>query len=238
MNITAVLQLGSVRTANATSNFINRYAVLCDAAAEDFLTANTTRLTKAGNYWHFDPNSSDVEIRDRSITDVEYFRQTTGKELTLYLPVGTRVIVSTVNIPQQYFLQGYKASVKADIDKTGELRFYPAQHPAEQARIAARDTETRELHETMRATGLVTEAQRTAVLTTAFVDVAKAHIAKLSTRVVVDLTQIDLSALPTLTPIVTPAPAAESKVLDAPDFSSSADESLTPPTGDDTKAPF
>lgn len=236
MNITAVLQLGSVRTADATSNFINRYAVLCDAAAVDFLTANTTRLTKAGNVWHFDPNSSDSEIRDRSITDVEYFRQTTGKDLTLYLPVGTRVIVSTVDIPQHYFLQGYKAAVNAKVDERGGLMFYPAQHPAEQARIDAEAARTRDLHKAMRAAGLKKE-ERTTVLVNAFADQAKAHIATLSTRVTVDLTQIDLSALPTLAPIATPAPAAESKVLDAPDFSSSADESLTPPTGDGAQTP-
>jgi len=237
MNIKAVLQLGDVRTADNTSTFINRYAVLCDAPAVDFLTANTTRLTKAGNYWHFDPNSSDQEIRDRSATDVEVFRQKTGKDLTLYLPVGTRVIVSTVDIPLKYFLEGYQANVKADIDKTGELRFYPAQNPTEQGILDAAAAETRELHKAMRAAGLKQE-ERTTVMVNAFADRAKAHVAKLSTRVVVDLTQIDLSALPTLTPIATPAPAEASKVLDAPDFSSSADESLTPPTGDDTKAPF
>jgi hypothetical protein len=237
MNITAVLQLGSVRTADATSTFINRYAILCDAPAVDFLTANVTRRTKAGNLWHFDPNSADAEIRDRSATDVEYFRQTTGKDLNLYLPVGTLIIVSTVNIPQQYFLQGYRASVNTKIDDKGGLMFYPAQHPAEQARIAARDAETRELHETMRASGLKTAEQRANVLTTAFVDIAKAHIAKLSTRVTVDLTQIDLSALPTVTPVTTPVVPA-SEPLEAPDFGNSADESLTPPTGDDSKAPF
>lgn len=237
MNITAVLQLGSVRTADATSTFINRYAILCDAPAVDFLTANVTRRTKAGNLWHFDPNSADAEIRDRSATDVEYFRQTTGKDLNLYLPVGTLIIVSTIDIPQQYFLQGYKASVNTKIDERGGLMFYPAQHPVEQARIDAEATRTRELHKSMRAAGLKKE-ERTTVLVTAFADQAKAYIATLSTRVTVDLTQIDLSALPTLTPTVTPAPAAESKVLDAPDFSSSADESLTPPTGDDNKAPF
>ena len=236
MNITAVLQLGSVRTADATSNFINRYAVLCDAAAEDFLTANVTRRTKAGNIWHFDPNSSDPEIRDRSITDVEYFRQTTGKDLTLYLPVGTRVIVSTVDVPQKYFLAGYKANVTYKVDDKGGLIFYPAQNPSEQGRIDAEAASTRDLHKAMRAAGLKKE-ERTTVLVNAFADQAKAHVAKLSTRVVVDLTQIDLSALPTVTPVQTP-PAPESKALEAPDFSSPSDESLTPPTGDDTKAPF
>jgi hypothetical protein len=236
MNITAVLQLGDVRTADTTATFINRYAILCDAPALDFLNANVTRRTKAGNLWHFDPNSADTDIRDRSITDIECFRIATGKDLTLYLPVGTLVIVSTIEIPLKYFLQGYQAPVTPKFDDRGELMFYPKQNPTQQGILDAQAKETREFHQAMRAAGLKKE-ERTTVMVNAFADQAKAHIAKLSTRVTVDLTQIDLSALPTVTPVTTPVVPA-SEPLDAPDFGNSADESLTPPTGDGSKAPF
>ena len=229
-NFQAVMRLTDRRSTNGSA-YIFRYALIGNNVADYLsITLSAKSKTKCGKIWQFDPQSSDPEIREKSLEDVAWFKRETGQDLTRYLPVGTPVILSRTETPVKLFLTGYRADVT--FDPESGLAFV-SQHPdlvAEQVKL---QTQFRETRDTMRLAGLSRETQD-ATIAQSFSAVLTEEIKNLRSikTPTVNLSELDFSkinfgAVPDLTP-----PVETPKEQDiTPDFSTPADSQ-----DDDTKA--
>jgi len=219
-NFQAVMRLEDRRSTNGSS-LICRYA--CIGAGLTELLLNTLEAgakTRLGNIWVFDPNSTDPQIRERSLADCAWFKRETGADLTQYLPAGTPIVLTSTDTPVHYFLTGYKADMS--IDESG--RTYLSQHPD----LVSRDTEMqaifREQRKTMRLAGLDREKADIAIANSfmsVLTDEIKAMRSVKTPKVnlsELDFSKIDFGAVP-----VTP-PADKQEDLNLPDFSTPADD--------------
>lgn len=229
-NFQAVMRLSDSRSTK--SDYLFRYACV-GAGLDDFLstTVESAGRTSLGNIWVFDPNSMDPEIRDRSLEDCAWFKRETGRELTQFLAIGTPVLISNVETPVKEFLLGYKAGTYLGTD--GRLRI--SQHPDLVAEDQRKTKEYKEMRKEMSLAGLDKNKQDETV-SASFQQILLEKMramAKVNTPKV-DLSEIDFSAVNFGSVPVLP-PADEKQDVQA-DFSNADD--VTPPTGDDTQAPF
>jgi hypothetical protein len=228
-NFQAVMRLSDSRSTK--SDYKNRYACLGPGITE-FLENTTTSAgrTTLGNIWVFDINSTDPEIRDRSLEDCAWFKRvTSGQDLTQFLAPGTPVLLSNVETPVHLFLgTGYKASLYEGTD--GRLRV--SQHPDLVAEDRDRAQIYRDERKEMSLAGLDKTAQ-VQIIGASFQQrlLEKMRAMEKTNTPKVNLSEIDFSKINFgAVPVVTP-PQDKTEDQPAPDFSNPADES-------DTKAPF
>lgn len=233
-NFQAVMRLSDAESLK--SDYIFRYAIIGNnVAASVELHLDAASKTPLGNIWCFDPQSSDPDIRRKSLEDIDWFKATTGQDLTRYLPVGTPIVLSSVEVPVGNFLQGkrVKASLYTDRQNRNRVHIERDAETAEQFKKLRADARAEKL-ELLAAGFSAADAQE--IRKETYKEVLAERLRKrqqISTPTVnlseLDFSKINFGAVPDLTP-----PASEPAAQDiTPDFSTPADSQA-----DDTKAPF
>lgn len=227
-NFQAVMRLSDSRSTK--SDYKNRYACLGPGIIE-FLENTTTSAgrTTLGNIWVFDINSTDPEIRDRSLEDCAWFkRETLGKDLTQFLPTGTPVLLSNVETPAEKFVNGYRASLYQGTDGRPRVSQHPDLVAEDQERAKLYRAEKKE----MSLAGLDKTAQ-VQILGASFQQrlLEKMRAMEKTNTPKVDLSEIDFSKINFGAVPVVNQPQDKTEDQPAPDFSNPAD-------GSDTKAPL
>jgi hypothetical protein len=220
----AVMRLSDAQSMN--SDYINRYALIGNNVADAIeMHLDAKSKTPLGKIWCFDPQSSDPDIRRKSQDDIEWFKAETGQDLTRYLPVGTPIVLSSVDVPVHYFLTGKRVDASLYTDKNGVNRIHIERDADTAKRFKDLRAEARAERLELRAAGFSAEDAkeiRKESYKEVLIERLRAKTA-ISTPTVnlseLDFSKINFGAVPDLTP-----PASEPTAQDiSADFSTPAD---------------
>ena len=219
----AVMRLSDVDSIN--SDYIFRYALIGNNVADSLsLHLDARSKTPLGNIWCFDPQSSDPDIRRKSQEDIDWFKRETGQDLTRYLPVGTPIVLSSVDVPVLHFLQGKRVDATLYTDRNGAnlIQIKRDAETAKHFKDLRADARAERLE--LRAAGFSAEDAkeiRKESYKEILIERLRAKTA-ISTPTVnlseLDFSKINFGAVPDLTP-----PASEPAQDIKPDFSTPAD---------------